>query len=285
MNTFSALFLKTFCIGVLSTASILSWVPQSLAQSGPLLTETNFDAPPVDEKDVDGRIGGTRTGNDNDEKIAGTRKDGSCTYAAMMPSHHYSSTVQAHPTFWVYVKPHLEPRQTQLFVQANLYLYSTAETDGDRQTVAEIDLPDEILSPDELAAEPSPFVVSVEENLSQPGLISLEVPQDRRGLNLDEIYYWLIEVECGESYDTLVLNSTLNNSESGTIRRVEGETQMDNSMDSLRYYSEQKTWIDTVDVLAHLTQSVPDTMTALPKIDQVFLQEWETLLSDVESKL
>lgn len=127
MNTFSVLFLKTFCIGVLSTASILPWTPQSLAQSRLILTETNFDAPPVDEKDIDGRIGGTRS--NDEEKIAGTRQDGSCSYVAIMPSHDYSSTVQSHPTFWVYVKPHLARKQPQLFAQASLYLYSYATSD------------------------------------------------------------------------------------------------------------------------------------------------------------
>lgn len=280
MNTLSTSLLKTFCIGVLGTASMLACLPPSLAQSPPLLTESNFDAPPVDEDNVDGVIGGTRGKDDIDEN----RKDGSCTYAAIMPSHHYSSTVQSHPTFWVYVKPHLARKQSQLSVQASLYLVSM--TDGDRQTADETTITDETSSPDALATT-SPFDVTVKKSLSlsKPGLIGIEIPSQQNGLNPDEIYSWLIEVECGESNDAIALTAIAHSPEFGWIRRIVGEAPTENSMDNLSYYLEQRTWIDTVDALARLTQTAPDTMDSASGTGELLLQEWKTLLSDIESQL
>lgn len=265
----------------------------SYAQSSPptskLFQEANFDAPPDENGGLQGGTGGA-TRSEEETSIVVTD---SCTYAAIIPEHKFSTTGNSHPTFWLYAEPS-QTEEEETFVQASLYLtpYLTEAEVFDSLQTKENMAPDLdanlTIAPDTLLENTANFdfpIVRVKDKLTEGSLISLKVPQYDEGLSDQETYLAVIEVACGaseelleEDIDNVVLD--INGSRSIDIvvsRNAEITTNFDTAN-----YLQQQSWLDTVDAVARLYQ---ETETPIDTTTAILIEEWNNLLVNLDTKI
>ncbi|MGF1493146.1 MAG: DUF928 domain-containing protein [Microcoleaceae cyanobacterium] len=162
------------------------------------------------------------------------------------PENSVGLTLRGHPQFLVYI-----PESSA--TMGEFYIGLEEEVDGRRGPqvvlndvyVTEIKLPDE------------------------PGLISLQLPQEEVGLEVGQTYRWYFSITCDgpdRSGDPTV---------SGVVHRVDipelsRRARLTSLLERVSLYAEQGIWYDTLAGLAALRQSNPD--------DESLEQEWQSLL-------
>ena len=279
---------KFFAAGLLTFGAIATFADTAQAQSNfqglGIFTESNFDAPPDENNDsLQGGAGGATRGNQN------FKKTDSCSYAAIFPERGFSSTASSHPTFWLYVVP----RETgeEVFVQADLVMHSDADESTNPIPSPSLSAPVEIEENDSIFID---FVhqledfssfprATVQDKLSEGRLISLTMPKHDPVLSDQNSYTAEISVACAASEGLLadkVQNNQLNLTDT-LLLSVARDASITTALDK-DDFSEQRSWLDTVDAIAQLSleTDVPSDATTA-----ALLSNWEALLKQTMSQM
>ena len=276
LSPFSPQISKKICIGLIGTLAIFGFTPYSYAQPSELSSESNFgDSSFGGGKSFGGRSSGTRLlesnfsdapfggGDGFGGSVSGTR-DERCSFSAIMPTNHYSSTTKSYPTFWVYV----DPNELPLAVKADLSI-TPLETGNEEISLESLE-ESASLSLEDLIDEAPPLTSTVQETLSASGFISLEVAPSTEGLVANQPYKWTITVACAESYEAIAAKSETSAKQYGSISRV-SQDEMSASVQKNEH------WVDTIDALARLEQPSSEA-TVFDAESSQLLEEWNAYL-------
>jgi hypothetical protein len=106
-----------------------------------------------------------------------------------------------------------------------------------------------------------------------PGIVSISLPADKAGLEVDQLYNWTFQVVCNSTDRTKDLTVE------GAVKRIELDSSLANQLqnaeprDRSAIYAEKGIWTDAVSTLADLRKANPND----PQLEQ----DWDDLLKSV----
>ena len=177
--------------------------------------------------------GGTRS-----SQVCNRRSSSGLTL--LLPQNGVGLTVDSHPAFFVYV-----PDSDCNYAEFSLY-----EEDGDQEIVYE-----------------TRFAIP-----NAPGIVKLELPEDRPPLEVGQTYSWYVSLALDESSEIDVRFPFA----AGSIQRMEADSELVGNLENATpleqavAYGTKGVWHETIAILADLIDSQPNNIE--------LQQQWEDLL-------